>query len=50
MGKESEALNEGIRWVMHGLQMILHALEGARWTLLALKFDFYGTGQAPISA
>ena len=37
-------LDEGMRFVMYGSQMNLHALERARWTLLDLDFDFGSPG------
>ena len=33
-------IDEGMRFVVYGSQMNLHALERARWTLLDLDFDF----------
>ena len=37
-----QALDEGITFIVCGLQMKLHGLERVRWTLLVLHFDFHG--------
>ncbi len=40
MARGREGPGEGMRFVMRGSQMNLHALARGRWTLLDLDFDF----------